>query len=267
MELLDEAKEQFIEATSKAPDLSLAYNSLGLVYLRLGEKDEATKSFEKALKYDPLYADYLNNYGYAFIEKKMYAQAARQFEKALELNPRYEDVYLNLGFCYLMKSTGDGEIFSDQNQILALNYFKKAYKVSLRKDKRMGQAIQNAKNWEDLSRLYMLLKSRLEEEESFSIKSLCNYFSLRFKYDSDTLDEKELGDYLIVLNKKIKEGKDYPDLRTGLATACLFYSRFFIPLARGRLLKEKEERKSIPNLRTAEKLDENLDYLLDAISP
>jgi tetratricopeptide (TPR) repeat protein len=267
MELLDEAKEQFLKATSKAPDLSLAHNSLGLVYLRLGEKDEALKSFEKALKSNPLYADYLNNYGCAFMEKKMYDMAIQQFEKALELNPRYEDVYLNLGFCYLIRSTGKGEIFSDQNQILALNYFKKAYKVSIRRDKRIGRVIQKAHSWEDLSRLYMLLKSELQEEDSFSIKSLCDYFNLRFKHDLDTLDEEELSDYLILLNRKIEEGKNYPDLRAGLATAYLFYSRFFLRLAQERFLKEKEENKSIPNLRIVENLEEKLDDVLRWISP
>lgn len=267
MELLDEAKEQFLKAISKSPDLSLAHNSLGLTYLKLGEKDEAIKSFEKALKSSPLYADYLNNYGYAFMEKKMYGQAIQQFEKALELNPRYEDVYLNLGFCYLIRSKGKGEIFSDQNQILALNYFKKAYKVSLRKDKRIGRAIQESTSWEDLSRLYMFLKSNLQEEDTFSIKSLCDYFNLRFKYDPDTLDEKDLSDYLILLHKKITDGKNYPDLRAGLATAYLFYSRFFLRLAKERFLKEKEETKSILNLGIVEKVEENLDHVLDAISP
>ena len=267
LELLDEAKDQFLKAIAKTPDLSLAHNSLGLIHLKLGEKDEAMRCFETALKSNPLYADYLNNYGYAFLEKQMYNQATRQFEKALELNPRYEDVYLNLAFCYLIRSTGKSEVFSDQNQILALNYFKKAYKVSLRKDKRIGQAIQNAKNWEDLSRLYMLLKSNLEEEGSFSIKSLCKYFNLRFKYDPDALDEKELADYLILLNRKLESGKDYPDLRTGLATAYLFYSRFFIRLAKWRFLEENEETKSIPNLRVVEKLEDNLDELIDSISP
>jgi Tfp pilus assembly protein PilF len=267
MELLDEAREQFLKAISRAPNFSQAHNSLGLVYLRLGEKDEAIKSFEKALKVNPLYADYLNNYGYAFMEKKMYSQAIQQFEKALELNPRYEDVYLNLGFCHLIRSTGKMEVFSDQNQILALNYFKKAFKVSLRKDPRIGKALQRASNWEDLSRLYMLLKSNLEEKDSFTIKSLCDYFNLRFKYDLDAVDEKELNDYLFLLNEKIKEGKNYPDLRVGLSTAYLFYSRFFLRLAKERFLEEKEEAISIPNLGIVERLEENSDNIIGAISP
>lgn len=266
MDLLEEAREQFHKAITKSPDFSLAYNSLGLAYLKSGEKDEALKNFERALKSNPLYADYLNNYGCAFLEKKMYDKAIQQFEKALELNPRYEDVHLNLGFCYLIRSTGKGEIFSDQNQILALNYFKKAFKVSPRKDPRIGRAIQKANSWEDLSRLYMLLKSNLEEEETFTIKSMCNYFNLRFKYDQDSLDEEELSDYLILLNRKISEGRDYPDLRAGLATAYLFYSRFFIRLARERFLKEKDETKSVSNLRITERLEESLDHLLSAIN-
>ena len=267
MDLLEEATEQFHKAISKSPDFSLAYNSLGLACLKSGEKDEALKNFEMALKSSPLYADYLNNYGCAFLEKKMYDKAIQQFEKALELNPRYEDVYLNLGFCYLIKSMGKGEVFSDQNQILALNYFKKAFKVSLRKDQRIGKAIQKASSWEDLSRLYMLLKSNLEEGETFTIKSMCDYFNLRFKYDQDALDEKELSDFLVLLKRKISEERNYPDLRVGLATAYLFYSRFFIRLARERFLKEKEEIKSVPNLSVTEKLEENLDELLKAINP
>ena len=148
-----------------------------------------------------------------------------------------------------------------------MNYFKKAFKVSLRKDQRIGKAIQKANSWEDLSRLYMLLKSNLDEEETFTIKSMCDYFNLRFKYDQDALDEKELSDFLILLTRKISEGRNYPDLRMGLATAYLFYSRFFIRLARERFLKEKVEVKSVPNLRVTEKLEENLDELFGAINP
>lgn len=267
MELLDEANEQFLEAISKAPDFSLAHNSLGLVYLRLGKTDDAIKSFETALRANPLYADYLNNYGFAFIEKKMYSQAIQQFEKALEINPRYEDVYLNLAFCHLIRSSGEKEVFSDQNQILALNYFKEAYKASSGRDPRIGKAIQRARDWEDLSRLYMILKGNLQEEETFTIKSLCDYFNLRFKHDPDALDEQELNDYLFVLNEKIGQGKDYPDLRVGLATACLFYSRFFLRLARGKFLKEKDETVSLPNLEIVEKLEEDSDDLISAICP
>ena len=267
MELLDEAEEQFLKAISKAPDLSLAYNSVGLVYLRLGKKDQAVKSFEKALKANPLYADYLNNYGFAFMEKKMYSQAAQQFEKALQINPRYEDVYLNLGFCYLIKSSSADEIFSDSNKILALNYFKKAYKVSLRRDPRIGRAIQRARDWEDLSRLYMLLKSSLDEEDIFTIKSLCDYFSLRFRYDPDALDERELSDYLYLLNQKIREGKNYPDLRAGLASAYLFYSRFVLRSAKERFLQEKEESVSLHNLSLVEKLAQDSDHIIDTINP
>jgi len=267
MELSDEAEEQFLKAISKAPDLSLAYNSLGLVYLRLGKKDEAIKSFEKALKANPLYADYLNNYGFAFMEKRMYSRAIEQFEKALQINPRYEDVYLNLGFCYLMGSKEGEEIFSDSNKILALNYFKKAYKASPRKDPRIGRAIQKARDWEDLSRVYMILKSNLQQEDSFTIKSLCDYFSLRFKCDPDALGEKELNDYLFVLNEKIGQGKNYPDLRASLATAYIFYSRFLLRSAKERFLREKDEAISIPNLGTVEKLEECSDDIVSVIIP
>lgn len=267
MELSEEAEEQFLKAVSKAPDLSLAYNTLGLVYLRLGKKDEAIKSFEKALKANPLYADYLNNYGFAFMEKRMYSKAIQQFEKALQINPRYEDAYLNLAFCYLMASNEGEEIFSDSNKILALNYFKKAYKASPRKDPRIGRGIQKARDWEDLSRLYMILKSNLQEQDSFTIKSLCDYFSLRFKCDPDALGEEELHDYLFVLNEKIGQGRNYPDLRTGLATAYVFYSRLLLRSAKERFLRENDEAISIPNLAIVEKLEEYSHDIVSAIIP
>ena len=158
-------------------------------------------------------------------------------------------------------------LFESEKKILAFNYFKKAYKVGLKRDPRIGKAIQKARDWEDLSRLYMLLKSNLEEEDSFTLKSLCDYFSLRFKYDADALSERELSDYLFLLNQKIGDGGNYPDLRAGLASAYLFYSRFLLRLARERFLREKDESVSLPNLSIVEKFEQESDDMVNAIGP
>jgi tetratricopeptide (TPR) repeat protein len=230
-ELLEEAKEEFLTALVKTPNYSLVYNHLGIIYLKLGMVDESIKSFQSALKINPDFADYHHNLGNAFLEKKDYLGAEKEFKEALRLNPRYQELYLNLGYSCLERGREDGDINTDTILKEALDNFKRAYQYGLNKDLRMEEFLERAFNWEDLSRIYMLLRSLLTEGSSLDIKSLCEYFRLRFKYDPKAVEKKEVEDYLLQLSREIVEGKNYPDLRYALALSYIFYSRYFLKLA------------------------------------
>ena len=266
-ELLEEAKEELLLALVKTPNYSPVYNHLGIVYLKLGMIDESIKNLQTALKIDPDFADYRHNLGTAFLEKKSYLEAEKEFQEALKLNPRYQEVYLNLGFSCLERGRLEGDISSETILKEALDNFKKAYQFGFKKDLRMEELLQKAFTWEDLSRIYMLLKSLLTEGSSWEIKSLCDYFRLRFKYDPKAVEKKEVEDYLLQLSREIVEGKNYPDLRYSLAISYTFYSRYFLKLAEKQfqnfmqLFREKD--RGVTNLTVSQELGKKVEAWLE----
>jgi|GEM_PF-1909975 len=266
-ELLEEAKEELLLALVKTPNYSPVYNHLGIVYLKLGMIDESIKNFQTALKIDTGFADYRHNLGTAFLEKKSYLEAEKEFQEALKLNPRYQEVYLNLGFSCLERGRVEGDISSETILKEALDNFKKAYQFGFKKDLRMEELLQKAFTWEDLSRIYMLLKSLLTEGSSLEIKSLCDYFSLRFKYDPKVVEKKEVEDYLLQLSQEIVEGKNYPDLRQSLALAYIFYSRYILRLAEKKFQNftqlSTEKKTGETNLKIARELEKKIELYLE----
>ena len=51
--MLKEAKEFFEKAVAENKDFSTAYNNLGTVYEKMGDREKAKESFQKALDTDP----------------------------------------------------------------------------------------------------------------------------------------------------------------------------------------------------------------------
>jgi len=266
-ELLEEAKEEFLLALIKTPTYSPVYNHLGIVYLKLGMIEESIKNFQTALKISPDFADYHHNLGTAFLEKKSYLEAEKEFQEALKFNPRYQEVYLNLGFSCLERGGIEGDISNETILKEALDNFKKAYQFGYKKDLRMEELLQKAFTWEDLSRIYMLLKSLLTEGSSWEIKSLCDYFRLRFKYDPKVVEKKEVEDYLLQLSQEIVEGKNYPDLRHGLALAYIFYSRYILKLAEKQFQNlmqlSREKDRGVTNLTVSQELGRKVEAWLE----
>jgi len=269
-ELLEEAKEQFLTALVKAPNFSEAYNNLGVVYLKLGMPDEAIKVLETAVKLDPNFPDFYNYLGEALMEKKMYPEAEEQFQKALGLNPNYREVYLNLGFCCLDRADYGSTVKSDRLLKEALQYFEKASRDSMIMDDKITGLLQKASGWEDLSRVYMLLKSQLTESSSSQIKSLCDFYNLHFRYDHEVIDKKSVEYYLRQLSKEIAQGKNFPDLKNDLGVAYLFYGVHFLELAKEQFTKARsltsKREMSIKNLITLEKFQSSLNRLLDSVT-
>lgn len=268
-ELLEEAREEFLTALDKDPEYSLVYNHLGIVCLKLGKIDEGIDNFQAALKINPEFADYHHNLGNAYLEKKSYPEAEKEFQEALELNPRYSEVYLNLGYSCLERGKEDADINTDIILKESLENFKKAYQYGFKKDLKMEELLQKAYTWEDLSRIYMLLKNLLTEENSLEIRSLCEYFKLRFKYVPKVVEKKEVEDYLLQLYWEIVEGKNYPDLRYDLALTYIFYSRYFLKLAEKRFQKYmhlvKREHPGKVNLKINQELEKKAEEFLEEV--
>ncbi len=268
-ELLEEAKEEFTAARAKFPNYSQVYNHLGIVCLKSGKIEEGIKNFQTALRINPEFADYHHNLGNAYLEKRNYQEAEKEFREALRINPRYQEVHLNLGYSYLERSREDSDTGIEPILQEALDNFKNAYRYGYKKDIRMEELLEKAFTWEDLSRIYMLLKNLLTEESSLDIKSLCEYFRLRFKYDPRAVEKKEVEDYLIQLYQEIVEGKNYPDLRYDLALAYIFYSRYFLKLAKRQfqnvvqLSKDKNPGES--NLKITQGLEKKIAEFLEEV--
>lgn len=268
-ELLEEAKEEFLSAQTKSPNYSQIYNHLGIVYMKLGKTDEGIENFETALKIDPGFADYRHNLGNAYLEKKSYPEAEKEFREALRVNPSYREVHLNLGYSLLERIREDENIETEALLREALDNFKKAYEYGFKKNPGIEKLLEKAFTWEDLSRLYMLLKNLLEGESSLEIKSLCEYFRLRFKYDPKAVEKKEVEDYLIQLYQEIVEGKNYPDLRYDLALTYIFYSRYFLKLAQRKFQDfielSKDKSRGENNLQIARKLEKEAEQFLEGL--
>ncbi len=87
-------------ATKKAPHRSAAFNTLGRVQLKRGEKKDAIASFEKAVELNPSSSYAENNLGLALIYDGKYEEAVDALEDATELEPVEPYMWNNLGMAY-----------------------------------------------------------------------------------------------------------------------------------------------------------------------
>ena len=87
-------------ATKKAPHRSAAFNTLGRIQLRRGEKKDAIASFEKAVELNPSSSYAENNLGLALIYDGKYEEAVDALEDATELEPVEPYMWNNLGMAY-----------------------------------------------------------------------------------------------------------------------------------------------------------------------
>jgi Flp pilus assembly protein TadD len=87
-------------ATKKAPHRSAAFNTLGRVQLKRGERKDAIASFEKAVELNPSSSFAENNLGLALIYDGRYEDAVDALEDATELEPVEPYMWNNLGMAY-----------------------------------------------------------------------------------------------------------------------------------------------------------------------
>jgi tetratricopeptide (TPR) repeat protein len=116
------------------PNIPIAYNNLGEVYLREGDYERAISNYNQVLRihpgYDKVYYFY-DNRGTAYLLKGDYEKAIADYDQALKINPNYAMAYHNRGTAYLYKEDLE-EAIADFNKALEINlryadtYFNKA---------------------------------------------------------------------------------------------------------------------------------------------
>ncbi|MGB7202453.1 MAG: tetratricopeptide repeat protein [Pyrinomonadaceae bacterium] len=79
------AIEQFGLATSEYPKFMLAFNELGVIYLRLNDLEKADESFQTALKIEPEAFAPLLNRCILFVQMKRYAEAEPMLRSVLNI--------------------------------------------------------------------------------------------------------------------------------------------------------------------------------------
>jgi len=120
--LMVDALAHLNKAVSLKPSYTPARNSLGRVYLEVGELDKAIAIFKEITK-DALYATPhfpLANLGLAYYKKGDYATALEYYHKALKLEPNFVFALHGLGSTYLAMNKGR----------LALGYLEKALQLA-----------------------------------------------------------------------------------------------------------------------------------------
>lgn len=91
------AIEQLQAAVSYYPEFSLAFNEMGLQYMKLGQLDKAVEAFRHALKIRPDDFAPRLNYGIALREKRETAEAEAQLRQALQKNDTSWAAHMYLG--------------------------------------------------------------------------------------------------------------------------------------------------------------------------
>jgi Flp pilus assembly protein TadD len=91
------AIEEFKQAIAEHPSFAMAFNELGVQYLKLQRPEEADQAFQDALKIDPDSFPALTNRGIAIIMMKRYGEAVPVLRKALKQNEQSAVCHYFLG--------------------------------------------------------------------------------------------------------------------------------------------------------------------------
>ncbi|MGI9523554.1 MAG: tetratricopeptide repeat protein [Hyphomicrobiaceae bacterium] len=101
-------------------DLSIAYNSRGVAYLKKGQYDRAIADYSKAINLNPRYAHAYYNRGNAYRYKGQYGQSIADQTKAIQINPKYPFAYVARGWAYEKEKLRHKAI-ADYKRALGLN--------------------------------------------------------------------------------------------------------------------------------------------------
>jgi len=101
----DNAKaiEQLKAAIALYPNFPLAFNELGVRYLKIGEIDKAAEALKSAVELSPEEFYPRLNYGVALLNQKRYAEAETQLRAALAKNSNAPTVHMYLGIVLAMQ--------------------------------------------------------------------------------------------------------------------------------------------------------------------
>ena len=95
-----DALRQYEKALALNPDLSYAYNGMGLAHDAVGDHEKADQCYRQAIRIDPGVAAFHNNMGVSCLIRKKPEQAVIHLEQSVALNPGSLRVLNNLGLAY-----------------------------------------------------------------------------------------------------------------------------------------------------------------------
>lgn len=107
MNRMAEARALLDEALRLDPNLALAYESIGFLHYRLGEREEAAKHFARAVELDS--RSYLAHYYHAMLmvqgsmRADAFPEAEASLQRAVDLNPDFAPAYAMLAFFYTLR--------------------------------------------------------------------------------------------------------------------------------------------------------------------
>jgi protein O-mannosyl-transferase len=78
------------------PDYYMAYNQLGLYFLKQGEIGKAIDHFRKALDYFPEFDEAHNNLAIALVQSGKKQEGLSHFRRAWQINPEYAEAKRNI---------------------------------------------------------------------------------------------------------------------------------------------------------------------------
>ncbi len=95
------AIEELKGAISLYTEFALAFNELGVQYLKLGQLDRALEALRSAVKFAPEAFSPRLNYGIALLNKKDFPQAETELRRALKKNEASPTAHLYLGLALI----------------------------------------------------------------------------------------------------------------------------------------------------------------------
>ena len=107
---LQQAIDKLKKAIALYPQYALAYNNLGVLYSRLGDRDHEKEALQKAVSLNPSFALAYVNLGRMNMKLEDYAAATAAFSKALSLNPTDASTLILLSYSEFMDQNLDQAI-------------------------------------------------------------------------------------------------------------------------------------------------------------
>lgn len=90
------AIRQYEKAIAASPRTAAGYNSLGMLYQKLGRGPDAELIYRRGLQIAPNSAVLRNNLGYCYLTQERFAEAEQQFREALSSAPDFKRARMNL---------------------------------------------------------------------------------------------------------------------------------------------------------------------------
>ncbi len=107
---LDEAMENYTLAIQSKDNYPMAHSNLGVIYAQRGDLQRAMQEFQRALQMDPDYADALCNAGRVYLLENKLDIAVEHFRHAIRARPSHTDSHINLGHAYSLQGKFDEAI-------------------------------------------------------------------------------------------------------------------------------------------------------------